>query len=334
MAEKLSCFGQQPATIAGRDGRVAGDGRQIESKRGRRRRRPWRAVAASLLVHATLLALMGRVTPSLRPRPDAPSSAPAMEVRLEREPPRTLPDRAAAASQSAIQPRKPPESSQSPLPPPPLPQILPQVLHRPPTPRTDAAAPLALPSPPAAAAPTATATTAKGAASGGPAAAASARPGRGGEADGDGGAAARRAYGRTTLGCDTADFVRLTHAERERCAERFGAEARKTPGPIDAMPKAKRDYYDAVAAAYRDLHTYKTPTGQEPVYGTGAAGAFANPVTKMPGKMVGVGCGMAFGPGVRDKHKPPGAWVKVGPLLCGVSPPSGFLTEEANIPKP
>lgn len=143
-----------------------------------------------------------------------------------------------------------------------------------------------------------------------------------------------RGYARATVGCDAADFARLTHAERDRCNQRFGEEARKAPGWIDSIPREKREYYDAVAAAYRDLHTYKTPVGREPVFGTGAQGAFADPITKMPGKAVGVGCGMTFGAGGRSKNRPPGAWVRVGPLLCGVSPPSGFLTEEANIPKP
>lgn len=307
---------------------MAGPIRQRESRLRRGRRRLWRPILASLLVHSSVLTWMGLITPQIRPRPDPPSAGPAMEVQLERITPEQPRDR---SKPSAARPAAatPPRVAAAPFPP---------VLHRPaeaaPGPRT----PVPVSSPASGSATAAPIAEAPGAAgSAGGAARGLSKAAAAGVGTAQDGRGAMRGYGRATIGCDAADFVRLSQAERDRCNQRFGEEAHKAPGPIDTIPAEKRAYYDAVAAAYRDLHTYKTPTGREPVFGTGAAGALADPVTKMPGQHAAVGCGMSFGGprgGKGAKAKPPGLWMKVGPLLCGVSPPSGFLTEEANIPKP
>lgn len=69
-----------------------------------------------------------------------------------------------------------------------------------------------------------------------------------------------RGYARATVGCDAADFARLTQAERDRCNQRFGEEARKAPPmTVSGMDPLKRAAFDAAAARSCARHFYKTP---------------------------------------------------------------------------
>lgn len=60
------------------------------------------------------------------------------------------------------------------------------------------------------------------------------------------------------MGCDSADLLRLTPAERAHCHERFGAEARKQP-PFSGADPLKRAGYAAEAERINKCRHYDTP---------------------------------------------------------------------------
>lgn len=103
-----------------------------------------------------------------------------------------------------------------------------------------------------------------------------------------------RAFLRTSVGCSHQDYLNLNKAERDECHRQFGAAGAKVAGRVDAIPSGMRAYYDAVQQARRDIHDYSA-LGKPPGYGLSA--------------------GCAHG-------------------KCGVTLPSGVLTEESNIPPP
>ncbi len=59
---------------------------------------------------------------------------------------------------------------------------------------------------------------------------------------------------RAGVGCDLTDAVHLTPEEKRRCSQRVGEEARRGPKFIDPIPAEKRAYYDAIQAAYQGSH--------------------------------------------------------------------------------
>ncbi|ENZ80229.1 MAG: hypothetical protein IIZ71_06655 [Caulobacter sp.] len=61
---------------------------------------------------------------------------------------------------------------------------------------------------------------------------------------------------RSSTGCVSADAVGLNRRERERCDERFGA-AKAKGEPLQAMDAAKRQGFDAQAAAQEAYRRYK-----------------------------------------------------------------------------
>ena len=63
---------------------------------------------------------------------------------------------------------------------------------------------------------------------------------------------------RETVGCDSEDFLKLTPAERARCHERFGAEARKQP-PLSGIDPLRRGAFAASADQARKCRHYDTP---------------------------------------------------------------------------
>lgn len=141
-----------------------------------------------------------------------------------------------------------------------------------------------------------------------------------------------RGFLRATVGCDHRDGVGLTRVEREHCNEIAGARGQIGPR-IGGVPDEKRAYYDQVAAAYAAMR-YPTPVARGPAFGTGAAGAYADPPTAMPGHMPGIGCRLPLGKprGWKGGHDGPAHSLKLGP--CFISPPQGVLTEEADVRPP
>jgi hypothetical protein len=132
---------------------------------------------------------------------------------------------------------------------------------------------------------------------------------------------------RAGVGCDLA-AVRLTPEEKERCAQRFGENARRGPAFIDPIPPQKRAYYDAVqaltqASRHPDAPNYTDANGNVRSWGgPPAAGCTFRP---------------HFRPGasLSDKIKATGMiGVPIGPLSCGVLLPQGNLTPELGIPPP
>ncbi|MEO8813571.1 MAG: hypothetical protein ABI376_11755, partial [Caulobacteraceae bacterium] len=67
------------------------------------------------------------------------------------------------------------------------------------------------------------------------------------------------------LGCANADSVKLSGAERARCAERFGVEIKQAP-VIDPIPAARRADFDKAAARQENERKNRecTPTGTSP----------------------------------------------------------------------
>lgn len=143
-----------------------------------------------------------------------------------------------------------------------------------------------------------------------------------GRADGDLGAALRR----SGVGCANGRAFGLNREERERCAEKLGAQARDAPflpAPIDP---GKRAYYDAVAQAYDNGGP------MVPLTARGAAGMFDVDASANSGHGPRVGCSVKFGPNARKAPKGPPNALRAGP--CFIQPPNGSLTPEADLRKP
>jgi hypothetical protein len=270
-------------------------------------RRRAAAVGVSLGVHAAVLLALSQVAPRLVavPRLAAPPEPPAVELELTARP-------SGAAAPSV--PR--PAASQA--------HSAPSSLHQatagasqplPPRGTTGSQARTAIPTPsPADAAVAATARTA------------TATPqgdgrwrvrGEGGDAD-----AAARALARGTVGCDHDGWLRLTAAERDRCNSRF-VEGLRSGLRVDAVPAAKRAYYDQVRDAYAKMHE----GAPLPVALMGDGGAQVVAPAAHGAHLPGFGCS----PALLGRKAPPRS-LKLGP--CVITPPSGFGTEEADVVPP
>jgi hypothetical protein len=132
---------------------------------------------------------------------------------------------------------------------------------------------------------------------------------------------------RAGVGCDLAS-VHLTPEDKDRCAERFGQNARRGPAFIDPIPAEKRAYYDAVQSAYQAMNDPRTPVP------TGIGGQY-----QTWGRLPGVGCSLTpkfkRGASFSDRVKATGAIaVPLGPISCGVVLPQGSWTPELAIAPP
>ncbi len=105
--------------------------------------------------------------------------------------------------------------------------------------------------------------------------------------------------------CGAEALPGLSQADRDRCAERFGAGARTTLAQAPPIAPDKRAYYDASLAA-----------------------------RKSDGHGPGVSCHILFGGGAPPSVKAPPHSLKLGPLPCYVVPPAGMLTPEVDVPNP
>ena len=113
-----------------------------------------------------------------------------------------------------------------------------------------------------------------------------------------------RTFLRATVGCSHEEYLHLNAAERANCDRRVGKDARAVANlNLDALPSEKRAYYDAVRDAYAATHDPRTPVD------TTAGGSTW---TGQGGHGIGFGC-------------------KYG--KCGITPPQGVGTEEADVPK-
>ncbi len=266
-------------------------------------------MSASLGVHALLLALLTSVAPKLLRVPRlSERERPAVDLQLTASTtPRESASTAFAAAPAGLRPR--------------IVRVEPR----------RAAAPAASPVTAPARTPTPLAPAPSAAAAGGDAAApaATSQPtgrwrvtGGGGDAD-----AAARALARGTVGCDHVGWLHLTAAERERCDSRFVEGARFGPR-VDAVPAAKRAYFDQVRDAYAKMHE------GAPLPFSGAPGErYSNLGVDEPwagpkgAHMPGFGCS----PALLGRKGPPHS-LNFGP--CVITPPSGFGTEEADVVPP
>lgn len=156
------------------------------------------------------------------------------------------------------------------------------------------------------------------------------------------GEAERLALSRTLrgsrIGC--ANPALLSDKERERCETRLeqGSKlARYIPTPI---PAERRAYYDAIVKAKEPPKASNVvqTAGRQLVPQAGLSGLLAsegNATRSMGGSAPGLGCALAFGgpKGTGGWKKPPHG-LKLGPLPCFVTPPSGPLSPEAHIRNP
>lgn len=266
--------------------------------RSERRRAKVGGLAASMLAHALVLAVLAW---SAAPRLGAiaPDRYREMEVRLVDPPP--LAGRPASRVQAASEP----DRTLSPVPP----------------------RPVATPSPQAPAAPPALAAATKG--SGSPAPSAATGPGvaiHPGPLPGAEGAGDFKGFLRAGVGCAHRDGVALTRAEREACDQKAGEVAKAAP-TIDRIAPEKRAYYDAVAAAQAAMR-YATPVVRTPVLG---GNMYTDPPTAMPGRMVSLTCSPFLLLKGAKNRLPPHSLV-AGP--CAIIPPVGPLNPDNDVPPP
>ena len=142
--------------------------------------------------------------------------------------------------------------------------------------------------------------------------------------------------------CGPDNPVARTPAERSRCNAQLAAAARHMP-PIDTIPTDKRRYYDVVAAAYANLRhspapvsvtvgmahaRNPTPEPPRPNRSEGGERWMAPTGAHLPGVTCVPMLAKALG---QTADKPTNG---VGAGGCYVIPPSGVLTEEADIPPP
>jgi hypothetical protein len=128
-------------------------------------------------------------------------------------------------------------------------------------------------------------------------------------------------------GCANAAAVGMTPAERERCQDRLGADAKAAPVMALAMEPRMRAYYDAVVKA-------KAPDKPwTPRQAIGALGPLDHDVRGSNDHIPEFGCVVPFGAGKKPTHKqmlPHALWL--GP--CFIEPPKGPLDPEVDIPVP
>ena len=279
-----------------------------------RTRRRLAGVAASLAVHATLLLAFMSVAPRLvtLPRLTTPPEE-AFEVELERPQPTGVSSASAAAA-----PRRAKAAAVSAEPlalPPPRPAIRPSDL---PAPAPAASAHAAAPS---------------GASAVAGQAADDGRwrvKGAGGDSAGD----AARALVRGTVGCGAAGYLHLASAELDHCYAEY-LRGMRTLRP-DAIPAAKRAYYDQVVASYAKMHAPMPLSGANLADNLGVEERWHPP---QGAKMPALGCeirvgGVARGWKTYANRKTPPHSLKLGVLPCFITPPSGYGTEEADVPPP
>ena len=143
----------------------------------------------------------------------------------------------------------------------------------------------------------------------------------GGEGDADG---AARALARGTVGCDHEGWVRLTAAERDRCDSRF-VEGARSGLRVDAVPAAKRAYFDQVRDAYAKMREgAPLPFSNGPAERYGNLGVDERWAGPHGAHLPGFGCS----PALLGRKRPPHS-LKLGP--CVITPPSGLGTEEADV---
>lgn len=147
-------------------------------------------------------------------------------------------------------------------------------------------------------------------------------------------AAARRALA-AALACAPSNAQNLDPDGRAECGKRLKeAAAAMGDAKVDTIPPEKRAYYDAVQKAYQDIRHYPTPDTAL-THLPGAEGMYDQRLAAIPGRPPTVGCGMKFGgpKSARPTAGPPhGLFFRLGPLICGVTPPQGVLTEESATP--
>ena len=296
---------------------------RVTPDRARTRRR-LAGLAASTVAHLAVFAVLASLTPTLIVAPHARRSAAAIEVELEAAGGATG-VRAVSAAASAS---RAPASVQAPSP----------GAMRPSQPATAMAR--ATPAPTLAAAPPGLVHPALAAPPAVPTGGAGAGPSRWRvDGSGVGGAAgdAARALARTTVGCDRQTWLHLTADERARCERPF-VEGYRSGLKIDAVPAAKRATYDQVQAAYAKMHAGAplpfTPPLADRYGNLGVTERWAGP----PGAhRPGFGCKLGLGPPPRDwksYHDKAPHSLKLGRLPCFITPPSGVLTEEADVQAP
>lgn len=140
---------------------------------------------------------------------------------------------------------------------------------------------------------------------------------------------------RAAIGCGHADYLKLTTDEQAACDRKYASLRGADLPHYDAIPPAKRAYYDAVVAAYAKMHA-GTPlpfTVAGPGTNFGTTERWAGP----PGAhMPAFGCKIPLGipKGWKPTKGGPPHSLKLGPLPCYITPPSGLLTEEADLPDP
>lgn len=148
-----------------------------------------------------------------------------------------------------------------------------------------------------------------------------------------------RALRGSRVGC--ANPSRLTDQERERCEDRLEQGSRLAKYIPTPIPAERRAYYDAVVKAKappKARNIVQTAGAKMVGPGAGLSGLIAsegNATRGMGGAGPGVGCALAFGgpKGTNGWKKPPHG-LKLGPLPCFVTPPTGPLSPEANIRNP
>ncbi|MBU1376967.1 MAG: hypothetical protein KKE02_19045 [Alphaproteobacteria bacterium] len=147
-----------------------------------------------------------------------------------------------------------------------------------------------------------------------------------------------RALRGSRVGCANATL--LSDKERERCQDRLeqGSKlAKYIPTPI---PAERRAYYDAIAKAKEPPKASNVvqTAGRQLVPQAGLSGLLASEgsaTRAMGGSAPGFGCALAFGgPKGMGGWKTPPHGLKLGPLPCFVTPPSGPLSPEALIRNP
>ncbi len=274
---------------------------------GRDRRRRRTALFVSLLIHSALFSALLLVAPQLNTPPPTPNRA-TMVLGLVPEADLGIATHLVSPGQSAT--RQPAHA-------PPSPQ---QALRSHPAP-----APAATALPAAETHPPLKATTA---APSGPSGAPSALAGAGDQAAG------RRALA-AALACAAGNAQNLDEETRATCRKRLSeAAAAIGDARVDTIPPLKRAYYDAVQKAYQDIRHAPTPDTQL-THLPGAAGMYDQRQASIHGRPPYAGCGLKFGgpKGAAPAGAPPHSlFFKLGPVVCGVVPPQGVLTEESATP--
>jgi len=147
-------------------------------------------------------------------------------------------------------------------------------------------------------------------------------------------AAARRAL-RAALACAPSNAQNLDVDGRAVCGKRLSeAAAAMGDAKVDTIPPLKRAYYDAVQKAYQDIRHYPTPDTAL-THLPGAEGIYDQRLAAIHGRPPMTGCGLTFGgpKGAKPAGAPPHSlYFKLGPVICGVTPPQGLLTEESATP--